>query len=65
MTRAGQMIKYGQIGPPSGTAAGSLGSPEGAILGPFVAGRQAHTLRSFPPLKALLAFWPAGLALLE
>ena len=69
VTRAGQMIKYGQIDPPSGTAAGSLGSPEGAILGPFVAlpssrGRPAHASRSFPPLKALLALSPAGLALL-
>jgi hypothetical protein len=64
VTRAGQMVKYGQIGPLSGPPR-ALGSPEGAILVPFVAGRPAHALRSFPRLKALLALCPAGPAFLE
>jgi len=60
VTRAGQMIEYGQIGPPSGTP---LGSPESAILCPFVAGRPASVVPC--RLKALLALWTVGLALVS
>jgi hypothetical protein len=56
VTRAGQMIKYGQIDPTSGTAAGSLAVPRAPFWVPSSRGRPAQASRSFPPLKHFLPY---------
>jgi len=52
VTRAGQMIKYGQIDPTSGTAAGSLAVLRAAILGPFVARSAGAGFTVVPSIKS-------------